>query len=297
MPAPRKWVEGWQIAKPDQVVKIPKPEKVPAEGVVAYKYLLVDPGWTEDKWISAAEARPDNRAVVHHMLVGTIPPLSVWKEKGEAGQPQQLTSYVPGSPPMDFGPGRALYVPAHSKIMFEIHYTPNGVEQIDQSSLGLVFVEGATVKNRITYKAAENRKFKIPPHVSNHELTATWEFKTDHQLLTMAPHMHLRGKTFRYEALYPDGKSEVLLDVPRYDFNWQLRYVLAEPKLMPAGTKLVCYARYDNSKDNLANPDPDKAVEFGWQTWEEMLGGFFTAVVLDDSVKTLAAEAAQSASK
>ncbi|MEX0979093.1 MAG: redoxin domain-containing protein [Pirellulales bacterium] len=296
MPAARRWVEGWQIAQPDQVVKIPRPEKVPAEGVIAYKYLLADPGWTEDKWIAAAEARPDNRAVVHHILVGTIPPLSEWK-KGEAGKPQPLTSFVPGSPPMDFGPGRAAYVPAGSKIMFEIHYTPNGAEQTDQSSLGLVFADPATVKNRILYKAAELRKLTIPANASNHELTSSWEFKTDHQLLTMSPHMHLRGKTFRYEAVYPDGRSEVLLDVPRYDFNWQLRYVLAEPKLMPAGTRLVCYARYDNSKDNLANPNPDKAVEFGWQTWEEMMAGFFTAVVLDDSVPAIKAQAARSASK
>jgi len=284
LPPPRQWTDGWQIDTPDQIVRIAKPYKVHAEGVLAYQYFLVDPGWTEDKWIAQAEVRPGNRAVVHHILVGFVPPLVKFGQKPEEGGPAPLTSFVPGSIPHVYQPGTAVLVPARSRLIFEIHYTPNGIAQEDQSYLGVVFADPASVKKRAVYDNVESKKFTIPAGANDHELVASRVFDRDHLLLSMSPHMHLRGKSFRFEAAYPDGTTEILLDVPRYDFNWQLRYELAEPKRLPAGTKLVCTARYDNSAANLANPAPDKDVHFGWQTWDEMLAGFFTAVPVENAV-------------
>lgn len=283
LPPPRKWTDGWQIDTPDQIVRIAKPYKVQAEGVLAYQYFLVDPGWTEDKWIAQAEVRPGNRAVVHHILVGFVPPLTKFGQKPEEGGGAPLTSFVPGSIPHVYQPGTAVLVPAKSRLIFEIHYTPNGIAQEDQSYLGVVFADPASVKKRAVYDNVESRKFTIPAGASGHELVASRKFTRDYLLLSMSPHMHLRGKSFRFAAEYPDGTSEILLDVPRYDFNWQLRYELAEPKRLPAGTKLVCTARYDNSTANLANPAPDKDVHFGWQTWDEMLAGFSTAVPAENT--------------
>ena len=284
LPPPRKCTDGWQIDTPDQVVRITKPYKVPAEGVLAYQYFLVDPGWTEDKWIAQAEVRPGNREVVHHILVGFVPPLAKFGQKAEEGGGAPLTSFVPGSIPHVYQPGTAVLVPAKSRLIFEIHYTPNGIAQEDQSYLGVVFADPASVKKRAVYDNVESRKFTIPAGANDHELIASRKFTREYLLLSMSPHMHLRGKSFRFAAEYPDGTSEILLDVPRYDFNWQLRYELAEPKRMPAGTKLVCTARYDNSAANLANPAPDKDVHFGWQTWDEMLAGFFTAIPVENAV-------------
>ncbi len=123
--------------------------------------------------------------------------------------------------------------------------------------------------------SAVNFVFQIPPGDADFPVKSRYVFTEDTELLTLMPHMHLRGKAFRYEATYPDGKTEVLLDVPRYDFGWQTNYRLAEPKLLPRGTRMDCYAVFDNSADNLNNPDPTKAVRFGDQTWEEMMIGFF----------------------
>lgn len=176
----------------------------------------------------------------------------------------------------------AVYVPAGSRILFEIHYTPNGVAREDQSYLGVVFADPASVKRRVDYRGAENCKFTIPPRASDHELESSHEFKTEQLLLSLSPHMHLRGKSFSIAAHYPDGTTEQLLDVPKYDFNWQLRYDLAEPNRMPAGTKLVCKGSFDNSADNLANPNPDAELHFGWQTWDEMMTGFIVACSTED---------------
>ena len=121
----------------------------------------------------------------------------------------------------------------------------------------------------------------IKPHDSNHKIVGELVFQSDRLLTDMLPHMHLRGKSYRYVAVYPDGKEEILLDVPRYDFNWQLRYELVKPKLMPKGTTLRGIAYYDNSEDNLANPDPSETVRYGDQTWEEMMHGFFSTIPVE----------------
>lgn len=282
-PPPRQWTDGWGIGEPDAIVKMPKPFHVPAEGVVNYQYIFVETGWTEDRWIQATETRAGNRSVVHHINVGVMPPAAKWKEGGGLA-PTTLSSFVPGSQPVIFPPGMAAFVPAHSRLVFQIHYTPNGVAQSDQSYVGFVFADPKTVAKRVALEVAEDRKFEIPPHAVDHVITSSFEFSQDYVLLSMMPHMHLRGKSFRFEAHYPSGDTEVLLDVPQYDFNWQLRYELAEPKLMPEGTKIVCTGLYDNSADNPFNPDPSQTVRFGEQTWDEMVNGFFVAAPVKDDV-------------
>jgi hypothetical protein len=172
----------------------------------------------------------------------------------------------------------ALHVPAGSKIMFQMHYTPNGTKQTDRSYVGIQFADPEEVKYQASGGAAMTPNFKIPAGADNHEVRSQYEFERDQLLLSMLPHMHLRGKAFRYTAHYPDGKEEIL----RYDFNWQLRYMLAEPKLMPKGTQIKCVAYFDNSEDNMTNPDPSIDVTWGDQTWEEMMIGFFTTREVDE---------------
>lgn len=278
LPPARRFTDGWQISEPDLVLAMAdKPFTVPAEGEVRYQYFTVDPGFAEDKWIQAAEARPGNRGVVHHILCRFVPP----EQQGRRGGEGPVVGYAPGLPPAEFPPGAALLVPAGSKLVFQMHYTPNGSVQTDRSFLGLVFADPATVRQPVHGGAIANRALTIPPGADNHEVTAEANAPRDLWLLSLTPHMHLRGKAFRYEAHYPDGGREVLLDIPSYDFNWQLTYKLAEPKRIAKGTRVVCTAWYDNSSDNLANPDPTSTVRWGDQTWEEMMIGYYSCLYSD----------------
>ena len=275
LPEPPKFVDGWQMGTPDQIVYMrDEPFDVPAEGVVRYQFFRVDPGWTEDKWVQASEARPGNRGVVHHIIVFA-------SREGEdelGGGRGGLAGYAPGTQPHINQPGTAVFVPAGSKLVFQLHYTPNGSAQQDRSAVGFKFADPKSVKRTLRDGLVGDVAFKIPAFDGNFEVKGRHRFLKDTMLLSLMPHMHLRGKSFKFEAQYPDGTKEVLLDVPQYDFNWQLRYYLSEPKLMPKNTRLECTAHFDNSAENLANPDPTATVSFGEQTWEEMMFGFYTAI-------------------
>ena len=293
MPEPREWIVGWQIPPPDQVIYMrDEPFTVQAEGVVQYQYFTVDPGWTEDKWVQMAEARPDNRAVVHHIIAFIRPPR---KSKGDESRARArgglLAGYAPGGGLRINPPGMATFVPAGSKLIFQMHYTPNGSVQKDRSYLGVVFADPKTVRKQIRANTPSNHSFALPPGDPHYKVTSKHEFKEDTEIIWFAPHMHLRGSAFRYDVTYPDGRQETLLDVPNWDFNWQIRYLLAEPKLMPKGTTMHCTAYFDNSEDNLANPDPTETVRWGDQTWEEMMIGWFGSVSAAQNVQ---AEIAQS---
>ena len=271
LPELPEYEEGWRIAKPDQVFFMREQAfEVPAQGAIDYQHFLVDPGWKEDKYICAAEARPDKKSVVHHILVYILEP-----GVREMQLDKILVGYAPGSTPIELEEGVALKVPAGSKLLFQMHYTPNGYVQTDRSYAGVKFVDKSQVKTLIRGRVAIETDLKIPPHADHHEVTADYRVRRDELLVSMTPHMHLRGKSFRYEALYPDGKQEVLLDIPQYDFNWQLKYTLAQPKLLPRGTRVVCTAVYDNSKANPVNPNPATWVHWGDQSWNEMMIGFF----------------------
>jgi len=296
LPSAKQYAEGWQIGQPDQVYYIAdKPYQVPATGTVRYQYFLIDPGFTEDKWIQAGECRPGNRGVVHHIIVGVIPPGGAGKLRGDGEFSDWLVATAPGAKPMVLPVGLAKKVPAGSKLVFQVHYTPNGTPQEDRSCVGLVFADPKTVKQQVSTDKAAARSFSIPPGDGNHRVEAATRFRDDTVVLAFFPHMHLRGKAFRYTAIMPDGKQEVLLDVPHYDFNWQNTYELAEPKLMPSGSQLFCEAWFDNSEENLANPNPGATVRWGDQTWEEMMIGYFSSTAANQKLDLSAAPKAQPA--
>jgi hypothetical protein len=292
LPPPRTFPTGWSIPTPDLVFSIPGPFTVPAEGVVEYQYFVVDPGFREDRWVQAAEIMPGNKAVVHHCNIFLQPPgvadPKALPEEGPGGS-FCLTMTAPGTPPMVLPEGLAKRVPAGWRIVFVIHYTPIGSVQKDQTRLGLKFADPRSVKKEVATRLMFDLDLTIPPYAAHHEVSQTWEINRPVLLLSLFPHMHLRGKSFRYTAIHADGTEEVLLDVPRYDFNWQHRYVLAEPRPLPAGTRLRCTAVYDNSADNPANPDPSATVRAGTQTWDEMFNGYFDVVLVEQDLQREAA--------
>jgi peroxiredoxin/mono/diheme cytochrome c family protein len=284
LPEPRQFAGSWMMpGGPDKVFFMTEePVDVPAEGTVEYRYYTTETGFTEDKWVKVAECMPGNRGVVHHMIVFLRPPAD---EEGGGGQESfgQLTGFAPGTRPHVLPPGMAKLIPAGWRLTFQMHYTPNGSPQTDRSSVGIKFEDPANVKYRVATANAMNVGFEIPPGDPAYKVESATEYKSDVLLLSLFPHMHLRGKDFHYEVSYPDGKKETLLNVPRYDFNWQSSFVLSEPKTLPGGTTLHCTAHFDNSEDNLANPDPTQSVRWGDQTWEEMMIGWFDIAVPKDT--------------
>lgn len=285
LPPPPQFVDGWRIPEPDMVLAMPEEFEVPAEGVVDYQGYILDPQLKEDRWIQAAETRPGNRSVVHHIVVNVRPPGAKGKELSFGDK--LACVFTPGTPPWSFPEGTAIKVPAGSTLLMQLHYTPCGTPQKDRSIVGLKFADPATVKTTAQSKFALNLMVDIPPGEPNYKMEASYKVKKDVRIVNLFPHMHYRGKSFRFEAEYPDGKREILLDVPNYDFGWQLRYDLVEPKLLPKGSKLHCYGVFDNSADNPRNPDPSARVGFGEQSWEEMMVGFFTAEgSLEDEAKS-----------
>lgn len=283
LPEPPKFVEGWQIGKPDVVIPMRKrPYKVPATGVIPYRHFVVETGFTEDKWVKSAEIRIGNRAVVHHVIVALHDSGDV-RSHGQIGS-EWLTATAPGSKPLELPDGYAKFIPAGAKLIFQMHYTPNGTAQSDISSVGFVFADPATVKKSVGTREIINRRFRIPPGADNHKVEASYRFRSDSLVLGLFPHMHLRGKSFRYTAKYPDGKSEILLDIPAYDFNWQTGYEFPEPMKVPKGTVFKCVAHFDNSEDNPANPNPKKTIRWGDQTWDEMMIGYFDMALADQDL-------------
>jgi hypothetical protein len=189
-----------------------------------------------------------------------------------------LGALSPGQTPFIAKPGQAKLIKAGSQLVFQMHYTPNGKEAKDRSIVGLIFAKGP-VDKIVNSKAAFETRFAIPPGAQNHEVKAVYEFEEDSHIISLMPHMHVRGKDIVYRAVYPDGRSEILLSVPKYNFNWQVYYYPLKPIAAPKGTRLEAVAHYDNSTRNPLNPDPGKEVRFGEQTWDEMMNGFFDFTV------------------
>jgi hypothetical protein len=290
-PKPVDFTDGWRIGKPDYVVEMPAAFEVPANGTIDYQYFLVPTNFKEDKYVRLAEARPGDRALVHHIIAFIREPGSSWMKDikpGVAFVPKRdggdgdgggfggefLVGYAPGLPPETLKPGQAKLVKAGSDIILQMHYTANGKAGQDRSRVGFIF-SNEPPKERVFMLASDNEQFAIPPGNSNYEVSSKFQVQADAKLQAFLPHMHFRGKDFEYRVKYPNGETETLLRVPNYDFNWQLEYYLAEPKLLPKGSIIECTAHFDNSANNKYNPDPSKEVRFGEQTWEEMMIGFF----------------------
>ena len=277
-PAP-KFPEGWTIGKPDAVFEMAEEYTVPADGEVPYLYFSMPTNFTEDKWIQAMEIRPGNRTVVHHVIAYAQDASVKDNAPGGEGEIRRGRVHLGGITPNKTGvtlePGTAKLIKKGSNIVFQMHYTTNGQVSKDRTKIGFVFAKGPAKREVLTGNAM-NTRFVIPAGAGSHEVKASTTFKEDVLLTSFMPHMHVRGKAFSYTATYPDGRTEVLLNVPKYDFNWQHTYIPKQKIALPKGTRLDCVAYFDNSDKNKYNPDPTKPVVWGDQTWEEMMIGWYT---------------------
>jgi hypothetical protein len=286
LPPPPAVTEGWAIGTPDAVLTMPEPYQVPADGAVEYQHFQM-PAFAEDKWVQAVELRPGNRTLVHHAMAFVTEPgpkrtgalqfrddLSAGDELPIIhGMPTDmgalLVTHAPGTEPLVFPAGTAMKVRAGATLTFEIHYTPNGTAGVDRSSVGFIFAKQPPVEEIIN-SGFDNQVMRIPAGAANHRVDAEVTFTQDVKLWALWPHMHLRGKSWAHELVYPDGRTESVLSVPHYDFNWQTYYVFERPIDVPKGSRLRSIAHFDNSRGNAANPNPDVEVGYGPQTWDEM---------------------------
>jgi hypothetical protein len=308
-PLPR-FVEGWQLGEPDRTLQLPVEYQVPADGFVEYEYFEIPTNFTEDQWLEGLEVRPGNREVVHHVIVSMRPPKPERRPSafraapgmsippGQSGggpekegapkrprgqslfpAPQRggamIGGFAPGNQYLKLDPGSAILLRAGSTLVVQMHYTTNGTATTDRTKLGLFFAkQPPTTEMRMS--SLVNGKLDIPAGAPDYSIAAEMTTTADVTLRQMLPHTHLRGKSWEYTVTYPDGRSEVILSVPKYDFNWQTDYVFAAPLKLPKGSKIRAVARYDNSPANKSNPDPRVNVKWGDQTWEEMM---FTSFV------------------
>jgi len=314
-PALPKFAEGWQIGKPDQVFEMAADFEVPARGSIDYQYFEVPTNFTEDRWMQAGEVRAGDRAHVHHIIVYVREPQARTRQNVMSIRPifaagerpslpsatsttageralapvagvaaatrstdNMLVNWAVGEDAPVYKPGMAKRIPAGSTLVFQVHYTTNGTAGRDRSRIGLIFSKEPPAQE-IRTAAIANPMFAIPGGAANHQVEAEATFSDDVKVWTMHPHMHLRGKDMTYTATYPDGREEIVLRVPKFDFGWQTDYWLAQPISLPKGSKLHVTAHFDNSPANKANPDPSATVRWGDQTWEEMMIGFFTYTV------------------
>ncbi len=276
-PLPRVFPNGWKIGTPDLIVQLPRAVPIKAAGVMPYQTLTAETTLTEDKWVQAYEVQPTAREVVHHVIIRVREPgaRARGKTRGEGADEREgyFAAYVPGNDHAVFPEGFGKKLPAGATVSFQIHYTPNGKATSDRMKLGLVFAKEPP-RHAIHVAGIASVNFSIPPGAPNHEVTARIQLPFDAVVMGFMPHSHLRGKAARYEATLPDGSKKLLIDIPRYDFNWQLNYQFAEPVRLPRGTTLTYTAWYDNSANNPANPDPTKTVRWGPQTTDEMMLGY-----------------------
>ncbi len=292
LPPPPNFTEGWEIGKPDVVLSIP-PYEVPASGAIDYQNFSVPTNFTEDKWVQAIEVRPGVRSVVHHVLVfsrepggaarpvafvSVVPPRPAEASRStpaRPSEPQQLgpksliATMAPGTKAMTFEPGTAIRIKAGAVLSFQLHYTTNGKASLDQTSVGMIFAKQPP-RLEMRTSAFINAEFHIPAGARDQAVDSAIQFEQDSHIFALFPHTHLRGKSWRYVLVYPDGRSEVVLSVPKYDFNWQTFYEFAKPLAVPKGSRLEATAHYDNSLNNPSNPDPNIEVRWGEQTWNEM---------------------------
>jgi mono/diheme cytochrome c family protein/thiol-disulfide isomerase/thioredoxin len=279
LPLPRAFAaSAWKIGTPDAVFQLPEPIAVKADGFMPYASVLVPTNLTEDRWVKAVQIVPTDPSVVHHVLVFALDEdaakdPATRRRLGADEASGYWAAYVPGNDSMVLPEGMARKLPANSSLLFQIHYTPNGKATSDQMKIGLVFSD-APPKHLVRTAAVANIRLRIPPGAANHRETGQLRVPADARILAFMPHMHVRGKAYRYELELPGQPKRTVLDIPKYDFNWQLRYELREPLEAPRGAVLHGTAWYDNSADNPANPDPSKTVRWGPQTVDEMMLGY-----------------------
>ena len=271
-PAKRRYPAEWSIGKPDLVVQLSKAYDIKATGFMPYVHDVVQTELKEDRWVSAYEILPSQRDVVHHVIVRVHEKGSEVR-KADEGREGYWAAYVPGNGAAIYPEGFARMLPAGARVSFQIHYTPSGKAKKERLKMGLVFAKAPPTYEVRTAPLA-NHRLSIPPGAARHVETHSQRVPFDMPVMGFMPHMHMRGAAFRYEVTYANGKTETLLDIPRYDFNWQLRYEYKSPKLIPRGSTMKITAVFDNSAGNKANPDPTKLVRWGSQTVDEMMIGY-----------------------
>lgn len=283
LPPPKQWESDWLIGTPDVVLSMDKEYDVPAAGVLPYLYFSVNTNFQEDVWVQATEAKPGDAGVVHHMNVHVTRPglrlfglLASWQLYGLHGERTRvIANYTPGESLRVYPENYAVRIPKGSTLTFEVHYTPNGKATKDRSSVGIVFAKEPPEHEVRTHGMAKNG-FRIPPGAADYVFENELAFDKDIRVLNLKPHMHTRGKNWRYELVYPDGRVESLLSVPRWDYEWQSIYEFKNPVLVPAGTKIRAVVGWDNSVHNPNNPDPSAEVRFGLKSEDEMMVGWVT---------------------
>jgi thiol-disulfide isomerase/thioredoxin/mono/diheme cytochrome c family protein len=269
-PMPRQFVETkWAIGTPDLVIQAVRPTKIAASGYIPYKYEVLPFIFWHDTWVQQVQILPGNKKAVHHCNMG-----HVRIGANMTAESSFITGYVPGGEPMRLYNGVGLMIPAGSMLVLQLHYVTTGEETTDQTSVGIVFAKEPIDKVARHFQCSTSN-FAIPPGASHHEVKAARTFAEDATGVGMFVHMHLRGTDMTYQAKYPDGRSDTLLCVPNYNFDWQLAYRWKEGAVkFPKGTRVECTAHYDNSTFNPFNPDPTKTVRHGQQTYDEMMFGF-----------------------
>ena len=270
----------WGLGDPDLIVDIPAFD-VPATGVVEYQYQRVVNPLDRDVWVRATEILPGDRAALHHVITTFRNTNADGTGFGRRGG--GLGGYVPGAVTRGAPENTGTFLPAGAQIVFQMHYTPYGKAVTDRSKLGLYFHD-TPPKHRLANAVLMNTRIRIPPNTKSHSEFAERTFERDVLLYSLLPHAHYRGTASEFRAFYPDGREELLLSVPNYDFNWQTTYVLEEPRVLPAGTRVVHTTWWDNSAQNPANPDPNREVPWGRQSWDEMLFGSLRFRYLDDEI-------------
>lgn len=282
----------WAIGKPDLVLSMPAAFSVPATGVVDYQHTEILQYTGEERWVEAIEIRPSARSVVHHADVFMSSP-----ELGTVslGAGERWAAFTPGRPATTFPAGVARRLPSGARLTLELHYTPDGVARDDRTTVAIRFARA-----RPAYEARSiplgSLNFEIPPGAAAHEVTSSYTLKADGRIASFTPHMHDRGKDFRYEAVLPDGSVRTLLFVPSYNFNWQFVYVPKDMIALPRGTVLRGTAHFDNSAGNPTNPDPTRTVRWGQQTFDEMMFGF-VELIYDEDVRSPALKALREADR
>ena len=274
-------IEKFTLGEPDLVLDVPA-QTIPATGVIDYRYVPVPLNLDKDVWISGMEFLAGDSEVLHHVIAYLTSPADKTAKASSAGSGQNIAGFAPGRQPDYFGEDSGRLIPRGSNLLLQMHYTTSGREAIDKTRVGIFFHEKPPAYV-MSGDVVGQRRFLIPPGAKEHKLEASQEIERDALLYQFTPHMHFRGKYMSYEAIYPDGTKEVLLSVPKYNFNWQYSYRPEEPVFLPAGTKLIAKGAMDNSDRNPANPDPTKPVFFGLQTMHEMFFGFVTLRYIGDT--------------
>jgi peroxiredoxin len=266
---------AWPLGPPDLVLEAPE-QAIPASGIVDYRDEFLEVPLEKGVWLRAVQLRPSNLLVAHHITAYIVYPDGEAPSRAEGPRFVQglFAGYVPGRETGPFPEDTGFFLPRGARIRLQLHYTATGKEERDVPRVGLYFAAGAP-RHPLAIGAAANLDFEIPPGAPDHEEVGERTLGRDILVYRLTPHMHFRGRRMAIDAHYPDGSSERLLSVPNYRFHWQREYVLAEPKRLPKGTRIVATAGFDNSARNPANPDPAVAVRFGEQSFDEMLMGYF----------------------